>query len=339
MSTNPSSCDQVPTADAWLPPRAIGAVWRRFVAYAVDGLILGVLGVGAGTAFFDELSQLGIWGRLLGFCMALAYFASLDSKVGNGQTFGKRWLKLRMIDAQGNTISFAKTLLRSGIFIVPSFLYGLRLPETRTPWIVSAVVFVVVLWVGGSTLYLIIFDRNSRQGFHDLSVGSYVSNADDTGPVGTTRTRMAKEQWVILGVLLVIISVTAGVLNAKLEKTPPFPQMRQDAELIERIGGVQKAHLGDRLSHSSSIEGAKKALVISVILKSKFLNQEALADEIARDLLQGDPNAQNYDQLSIRLFRGYDIGVAQRWNHQEFAHAPAEWRRRLLGAAPAHTQE
>lgn len=327
--------NSLPITDTLPDVRSVGSVWRRLAAYVMDGIILGIVGVGIGTALFDKLSRLGPWGRLVGFCIALVYFTFFDSEIGDGQTFGKRLLKLRVINAQGNTISFAKSLLRSAIFIVPSFLYGLRLPETRTPWIVSAVVFVVVLWVGGSTLYLIIFDRNSRQGLHDLFVGSYVSNADDTGPVGTTP--MAKEQWAILGVLLVIISVTAGVLNAKLEKTTPFPQMRQDAELIERMDGVQKAHLRDRLSHGSADEGAKKTLVISVILKSKFLNQEAFADEIARDLLQGDPNAQNYDQLSIRLFRGYDIGIAQRWNHQEFAHAPSEWRHRVLDAPPAQT--
>jgi uncharacterized RDD family membrane protein YckC len=268
-------------------------------------------------------------GRLVGFCIALVYFASFDSKIGNGQTFGKRLLKLRVIDAQGNTISFAKSLLRSVIFVVPSFLYELRVPETRTPWIISAVLFVVVLWVGGSTLYLIIFNRHTRQGLHDLVVGSYVANADDTGPVGTMQ--IAKVQWAILGGLLVIISVAAGIISTTLEKRPPFPQMQQDAGLVEHMEGVQRARVRDMLLHSSSDGGAKKNLVLSITLKSKFLNQEAFANEVARIILQNDRSAQNYDQLSIWLFRGYDIGIATRWNHQEFTHTPAEWRERVLG--------
>jgi len=299
----------------------------------MDGILLGVIGAGVGTAFFDKLSQLGLWGRLFGFCIAVAYFTFFDSRIGNGQTFGKRLLELRVIDVQGNTISFAKSLLRTAIFVVPSFLYELRLPESRTPWIVSAAIFVVVLWVGGSTLYLIIFDRHSRQGLHDLAIGSYVANANDTGSVGTEQ--IAKVQWAILGVLLVIISATAGIVISMFEERPPFPQMRQDAGLVEQMDGVQRAHVRDTLLHSSSSGGVKKDLILSITLKSKSLNQEAFADAVARTILQNDRNAQNYDQLSILLIRGYDIGIAQRWNHQEFVHTPAEWRQRVLGASPA----
>jgi hypothetical protein len=245
-------------------------------------------------------------------------------------------MKLRVIDAQGNTISVTKALLRSVIFTVPSFLYALRLPETRTPWIVSAAIFAVVLWVGGSTVYLITFSNQTRQGLHDLAVGSYVGNGADAGPVGGKP--IAKMQWAILGVLLVSISVVTGIAKATLKQRPPFPQMRQDEGLIERMDGVQRAYLRDMLSHSPGGGGAKRSLVVSVILKTKSLNQEAFADQVAKAVLQRDGNVQDYDQLSIKLFYGYDIGIAQRWNHKEFAHTPAEWRQRVLGGSPAQTQ-
>jgi uncharacterized RDD family membrane protein YckC len=328
LTTNLSSFESLPIADAVPPARFIASVWRRFLAYVIDGIILGILGTGAGTVFFDTFSRLGTLGRLVGFCVTVIYFASSDSSFGNGQTFGKHWLKLQVIDAQGHTISFARSFLRSVIFATPSFLYGLRLPETQTSWIVSSLIFLVILWVGGSNLYLIAFDHKTRQGLHDLAVGSYVANADDTGPVGAKP--IANTMWAILGTLLVVASVAAGILNAKLEKMPPFPQMRQDAGAIERLEGVRRAAVRDTLLHSSS-GGAKKNLVVSITLKSMPLDQEVFADEVAGRILQSDRNSSNYDQLSIRLFYGYDIGIAQRWNHQDFAHTPAEWRQRALG--------
>jgi uncharacterized RDD family membrane protein YckC len=332
---NFTSLDPPHIADTLPSARSVSPVWRRFVAYAVDGAILGILGDTVGRVCFDKLAQLGLWGPLAGFCVALVYFASFDSEIGNGQTFGKRWLKVRVIDAKGNTIPFAKSLVRSVIFLVPSFLFGLRLPETRTSWVLSSLIFVVVLWVGCSTLYLITFHQQTRQGLHDLAAGSYVGSADVAGPVGIKP--ILKAQWVTLLALLVIVSALAGIVSVKLEMMEPFPRMRHDALLIEQMGGILRAHLSDSLAHDSIGGGAKKDLDVNITLQSNSINQEAFADEVARTILQNDRNSQNYDQLSIRIFYGYDIGIAARWNHQEFAHSPAEWRQRAGGISPVQS--
>jgi uncharacterized RDD family membrane protein YckC len=304
----------------------------------MDSIFLGAVGAGIGSVFFDKLSQIGVWGRLVGFCVALVYFSFFDSGIGHGQTFGKRWMKIRAIDAQGNTISLAKSFLRSVIFLVPSFLYEMRLPETRTPWIVSALIFVVVLWVGGSTFYLIAFNRDSRQGLHDLSVGSYVADVGCTGSVASKP--IAKVLWAILGVLLVTISATTRIATTMLEQRPPLPQMRRDADLVEQLEGVQRAQVSDMLLHSPSGGGTNKDLVARIILRSDSLSHEAFAGEVAKVILRNDQSAQNYDQLRILLFRGYDIGIFQRWNHDEYTHSPTEWQRLLSGSpSPASAQQ
>jgi len=50
-----------------------------------------------GATLFDQLSHLGGWGRLVGFCIAILYFGTLNSVVGKGQTLGKRILKIHVI--------------------------------------------------------------------------------------------------------------------------------------------------------------------------------------------------------------------------------------------------
>lgn len=333
MTTDVSSHESLPFRGGVLTVRSIASAWRRFAAYVIDGLFLGFLGSVAGRALFDPLSQMGAWGRLVGFCAALIYFAVLDSTIGMGQTFGKRWLGLRVLDTQGRTISLSKSILRSMAFLVPVFLYGIRLPETRTSWIISSLIFVVVVWIGGSTAYLVTFDHRTRQGIHDLVGESYVANAHETGPLCTAP--MPKSFWATLGTLLIIASLFAGTMSVMLARIPPNPQMWKDARLIEQVQGVQRAHLRGLLLHGPD-GTVKKSLVASIIVRPKSLYQTTFADEVARMILNNDPNALSYDELSIRLFYGYDIGIFNRWDHLDFARPPAEWRQHLLTASSPH---
>jgi uncharacterized RDD family membrane protein YckC len=309
-----------------------GSAWRRFVAYIVDDFLVSLVGTGIGAIFFNKLWELGLWGRLVGFFVASLYFASLDCGIGGGQTLGKRLMKLRVVDAQGNFVPFWKSLARFTVFAVPSFLFGLTLPETRTPWIVSSLIFVIVLWVGGLTLYLITFNDHARQGLHDLAVGSYVLYYDHSGPVIAKPILQLHRQLIV--VLLLVVTGSAAAINNWYEKLPLHLEFRRDAQPIEVMDGVQRARFGERLSHDPAGGVVKKILYVSIIRKSKPLSEEGFADEVARTVLQGDRNAIDYDELSIRLFYGYDIGITSRWNHREFAHTPAEWQQRVLGKQP-----
>ncbi len=207
---------------ATLPPdRTIGSLWRRIVAFVVDGIIVGIAGTLVALPFFEPLSHLGPWGRLVGFCLALPYFAILNSKIGNGQTLGKRWMHLQVVDEDGNTISFWRSVVRYALFAVSYYVNGIALPMTRTPWIVSSLISVVIFGVGCATLYLVLFNRHTRQGIHDLAVGSYVADADKIGPL--KMQAIWKMHWVILGSLLILLSLGAGILGNKLAKWGPSP--------------------------------------------------------------------------------------------------------------------
>ena len=49
----PISGDPLSTAGTLPPDRDIGSVWRRFVAFVVDGIIVGVAGTVIALPFFD----------------------------------------------------------------------------------------------------------------------------------------------------------------------------------------------------------------------------------------------------------------------------------------------
>jgi uncharacterized RDD family membrane protein YckC len=299
----------------------------------VDALLLGIVGHAIGTAFFERLSQLGPWGRLVGFSIGLVYFACFDSRIASGQSIGKRLLKIRVIDSKGNAISFNKALLRSTIFLVPCFLYGLRTPEAQTPWIMSVAEFFVVYWIGGSTLYCIMFNRPARQGLHDLAVGTYVTSTSETNPVRAGS--IAITHWAILAILLIGATLGAETLNDTIEKRPPFPQLREDARLIEQLSCVQRARVKDVHRYASINKSKKGDLILDIILQSKPASPSGFADDAAKMVLQHDQSAENCDRLIVRLYQGYDIGIAQAWRHQEFTYTPADWSQQMRDSSSA----
>src|SRR3984957_20683858 len=118
MSTDiPVTIESPPPSVALLPDSVMGGVWRRLFAFLLDTLLLGIVGAIVGAAFFDTLVRMGPLARVVGFFIALCYFGLFDSSVGSGQTIGKRFLRLKVVDAQGGMLSLEEAILRFIIFV------------------------------------------------------------------------------------------------------------------------------------------------------------------------------------------------------------------------------
>ena len=74
---------------------------RRIGAFFIDGLILGLFGFLLGLFLENYFVQIGGWGRLIGFSIALLYFGLLNSSLNKGQTIGKILLKINVVDTNG----------------------------------------------------------------------------------------------------------------------------------------------------------------------------------------------------------------------------------------------
>ncbi len=326
----PIASDPLSAEKALPPDRTVGALWRRVVAFAIDGIVVGLVGIAITLPFFETFSRLGSWGPLVGFCLALPYFAVLNSCIGNGQTLGKRLTHLRVIDKTGNTISFWRSVVRYSVFAVPYFLNEMTLPTTRTPWVVSTLVAVVVAGVGGATLYLVLFNRHTRQGIHDLLIGSYVADAGKDGFL--KMEPIWGGHWAILGFLLIALFLGTGVLGDKLAQWGPFPQLLEDVRLVEGMEGVQAAGVEDLNTSNSGSGEKKKILVINVHWAGKSAERQAFADQVAKLIIEHDPTVNEHDQLKITVIRGYSLGIAHAQVSYYYQHTPAEWNARLLGA-------
>lgn len=299
----------------------LGSVWRRIAATIVDGIFLGLPCALVGALLFEPLTHLGSLGPLLGFLIALPYFAHFNSNRGGGQTPGKRGFNIRIVDANGNFLSVEKVALRYTIWFLPMTLGGMALPISRTPWIISFLISVISIGIGGSTLYLLFFNRHTRQTVHDLAVGSYVVNAAHGGPVHLQP--IWKPHRIIVGLFFVTLICAEVLLKPKLMKSKTFAHMFEDIKLIEAIPGVQVAGINETriLNHPDN----QRSLIVNVIWTGDSANQEILADRIAGIVLENDPTTDNDKMLSIVIVRGYDLGFFHYQLSNRFAHSPAEW--------------
>jgi hypothetical protein len=66
--------------------------WRRVGACLIDSVTLGSVGWILGFFFTEAFIRMGGWERLIGFAVGAPYFVPLNSRLGGGQTVGKRAL-------------------------------------------------------------------------------------------------------------------------------------------------------------------------------------------------------------------------------------------------------
>ena len=306
----PIAGDSLSPAIPVRPGRPVGALWRRALAFFIDTIIIGLPVEVVAWVFFDKFSQLGAWGRLVGFCLALPYFAILDSSIGNGQTLGKRWMNVRVVDANGNPIPFGRALLRYVVFAAPWFLNGIMLPVNATSAAVWTLITLIVFGVGGTTFYLMCFNRRTRQGLHDLVVGSYVADAEVLGPVSVQP--IWKMHWVIIGAMAAVISLAGIVLAKKVNGWGTMSQLLDDMRVVQALPGVQSVGAEATTVWGS---GSKHVLVIKVFWTGRY-EAESFANSVASAVLTHDPTARKYDSLADLI----DSPIRSRdrqWAHHE----------------------
>jgi uncharacterized RDD family membrane protein YckC len=322
--------------------RPIGSLWSRILAFIVDSFILYIVGRIVGAAFFDTLSMLGLWGRAFGFCIALVYFVSLESRVGGGQTLGKRLFRLRVVNAQGDMITWKRATIRYMICAIPFFLIEPRYTMSYITLGVSALITFIELGVGGASLYLLVFNRRTRQGLHDVAVGTYVVESSVSGPLQTKP--IWGLHWSVIGSFWLLIAfayLSKGITTDWQHKSAYISQYLQEEQLIANLGGVQTDRV--RIFMPIPLDGSalgnlvpkKRNAIVTVQWDKATASRETFADQVAGIILKSDPRAQKEDSIQIRIGRSYDLVISSGNDYQYFTHTPAEWSQRVLGASPA----
>lgn len=296
----------------------ITGFWRRIGALLIDALILGFVGFLLGLALEEYFVQIGGWGRLIGFSIALIYFGLLNSSINNGQTVGKALLKINVVDSDNNNINVLKSFLRYCILGTPFYLNNARFTEDllSSPflYLLSFVIF------GGfiSIIYLYVFNRHTRQSLHDVIVGTYVTNK---GSSATHIVPIWKFHYAVV-VFLFIAAAVAPYFTMQLAQQEPFVDMLNVRTEVMKDPVVVYANINEGVSTVTTTEsGTSETTYITVqaFLEKDDIANEFIATDIGKTIINNHKNATSKDLIQVTLTYGYDIGIWSYWknhNHQ-----------------------
>jgi uncharacterized RDD family membrane protein YckC len=301
----------------------ISGFWRRIGALFIDTLILGIFGFVLGLALESIFVQIGAWGRLVGFTIALVYFSVGNSSITGGQTIGKKALKLRVVDSENSPVGIDRSILRYIILATPFSLNG---AQFSTEAMQSFLMYPLSLIVFGglfSILYLYIFNRTTRQSLHDLAVGTFVVNS------GVEKQEVGKV-WRVHIIVVAVLFVAAAIVPAfttQLAQSEPFKEMLSVQSALLDEPNVTYATISTNTTTFSSVnEGTKTTNYVScqIFLESNTISDVELARRLAAIVIANYPEAINKDTIQITLTYGYDIGIASQWSRHPHNFDPGE---------------
>jgi uncharacterized RDD family membrane protein YckC len=303
------------------PPAAwIAGFWRRIGAIVVDAILLGILGSILGAIFFDLFAQMGAEGKLVGLVILLAYFGLQESALAGGQTLGKRLLGIRVVGRDGNCLSIPKSMARTAIWVVPWLLNGL--PISGPMWLL-AVLGLSLFSFFFAAVYLLIFNRRTRQTVYDLLTDSYVVRSATPGVVD--QLPVWKWHYAIIGgwcgLWIVLISLLAfsGIFKGFLADLLDLQQK------VEALPDVQYASVNKGVMYMSGQAGATTTVTVRVTYSHKITDEDKAARDVAAVVLADRDAIGNPNELDISVGRSFDIGIASGRYFNSTSHSPDEW--------------
>jgi uncharacterized RDD family membrane protein YckC len=334
MTLPPLSAQLAPVVE----PTPIAGFWRRLAAFLIDAVILGVPATVFGFVVFRWAVTLGYAGRLIGFVAALLYFGLLNSRLGGGQTLGKRLLGIRVTDQGGSALSLIRSVLRFLVIATPWFLNGLIFdvdPVSAGPreYLLGVFLLFGVFGVGGAVVYLFVFNRRTRQSLHDLAVGSFVIRQATTAI--PDRLATARLHLVLVGCWLALIGLgpvailpfVIGQPHPILESLDPLYQLQVAIKTQLNLRRVSVT----RGQTANLKPGASPTSFLEIDAQSQTSQNDliTLPHVIANIVLDRHPDLLGNQLLVVQVWRGFDFGIAF-WSlgYREALDA-AGWREKL----------
>jgi len=287
--------------------------WHRFFAFLIDGIVVSILCFGMAEFFQSFLARSPMWAALLGFAVTTSYFAIFSSKVVDGQTLGMMATSVRVVAADGSTLSLQRSFLRYTILFVP-FLLTSILPAT-TPSLIAYGYAAATTAAATAVVYLAIFNRRTGQSLHDLATQTFVVDSAGDGPVHTAA--FWKPHWAIL-VGLLILGFASELSLPHMSST--FGEVTSVEQSVSQTPGVTDANVVLKFS------GNQSGIIVTTGCDRISEDHNKAAARIAAAVLNGDPKATEHDYLEIDCVKTLQVGFFKSTTNDPITHTPQEWR-------------
>ncbi|MCT2561478.1 RDD family protein [Chryseobacterium herbae] len=305
----------------------LSAFWTRVWALFIDSFILGILGFILGFAFENFFISLGESAKLLGWIVSLTYFSILNSKMNNGQTPGKKLMKIQVTDIEGKTIDLKTSFIRAMILTTPFFLNGFTIPGSDTFSVINIVQSIIIFASGIGIIIFYIFNKETRQSLHDIITKTYVVR-DHRNHSVTMMPPLKKLPFYITGGLLSIIIITS-VYN-----------FNSNSEIKELIPVYEKISQQDHVLRTTVSmnyfppENNKPVYTISIRTdqKQKFdgnMDNDPVVKEAVETFISSNVYKTDQSILNIVIGSGFDIGIARKYYSYNVIKPIYKWRETL----------
>lgn len=309
---------------------ASAGFWRRTAAFAIDGIVLGLIGMAVIALSFEWLARIGEWARLIGFALGSLYFILMEGVSGRCQSLGKQALKIKVVRiAPDGFVSLTpiQAWLRYSIIAVPVVLGGMGFVDTPamrqgTSLLAIANSTVVFLWEM-VLVYLLVFNKPSRRSLHDMAFSTAVvrvdAHASQNAPVRRTH-------WIAMGVIGSLVVVGSAVLRHRFDEALSGLQEIQQA--VADVPGVRQSSVSD-MHRVGATSSSTTQTIITAAVTTPALQTEAEAIEIVRAAFAVAPALANQDAVTVVMVRSAELGIA-RWRWQTVQNWPGhEWAARI----------
>lgn len=311
----------------------IAPLWRRVAAFLMDAVLLALGGFLIGALFYDALAQMGFAARLVGFGLSLLYFGLLDSRVGDGRSIGKRLFGLRLVGRDGLPVGLSRAGLRYGVLALAWFLNGAPVDadafagDSPAQLVLAVLGAVAVFGLALSLLYLLLFNRHTRQSLHDLLSGCYVVMDSGGAPAASGLWR----GHIVVVALLLLGSIAIPLGMKQMSQTPAFVAMMQVQRAVAQEPGVSEVSIQiGTAARSAPDANTQPRHSLSILARSRVHDEpQHLAQRLANRALDALPEVATLDLIGVHTYYGYDIGIARKITAYSLMQTPMQWRQRI----------
>jgi tetratricopeptide (TPR) repeat protein/uncharacterized RDD family membrane protein YckC len=327
-----------PEASARDPAAGPAPLWRRLLAFAVDMTVIVLPTWVVGNAFFDAMSDLGDFGRLIGLGIALVYFGIFDSDWGDGRSPGKGLLGLRVVRTDGTLLSPPAAAMRAGALFVPFLVNGVGggLPLGAGMLVQSLLAF-ACFGIALSMLYLVLFNRRSRQSLHDLLVGAVV--AGRAGPLPSVPP-FWKGHLAVVGIVCIAALAVPAVRMTPSGASADLGEMVAMESRVESLPPIRNAGIGivKVACLTCADDTANEFFRVTVRLRHGPA-ETAVLGQVADAVFRGHERFVGSRRVLIVLDRGFNLGFAAGDRQTTIWTTVAQWQEgHFAGAARTDTR-
>lgn len=305
----------------------ISKFWPRIGALIIDFIIIGIFGFILGMIFEEFFVSIGNQGLMFGLIIALIYFSIGNSEKSNGQTIGKRVVKIKTIDSSGNTISIKKSILRSAILFTPYFLINYPIPGVDELSVVNVYKITILISVLIGIIILYIANKSTRQSLHDILLDTYVVNVDESEIAVELQPNTKIGIYLFLGFTIILIGFTTYNLTNKDTIINDFD------EILRKIGSIDGVLRVGATRNTTTFYGDDKSITesytlilhVQEITNECDFEQSEIVKEAVKVLFQVKPEVKGLDIINVKLKRGFNIGIANKNNSYSSGKSPDEW--------------